>query len=126
MVWTSPYFGPVNNYAGFKDDKCTQLTLAVYSEGDPSKRKPVYDTWNDFVLDQTPVTAICTQLPPAVARPNVRGTAYSIGGNYLDVTGAWLADRAHRSVSASGRPVPTSVDLRWFCTYGRRPIRRSR
>ena len=58
VVWTSPYFGPVNNYAGFKDDKYTQLTLAVYSEADPSKRKPVYDAWNDFILDQTPVTAI--------------------------------------------------------------------
>jgi peptide/nickel transport system substrate-binding protein len=91
VVWTSPYFGPVNNYAGFKDDKYTQLTLAVYSEADPSKRRPVYDAWNDFILDQTPVTAICTQLPRAVAAPNVRGTVYSIGGNYLDVTAAWLA-----------------------------------
>ena len=91
VVWTSPYFGPVNNYAGFKDDKYTQLTLAVYSEADPSKRRPVYDAWNDYILDQTPVTAICTQLPRAVARPNVRGTVYSIGGNYLDLTGAWLA-----------------------------------
>jgi peptide/nickel transport system substrate-binding protein len=91
VVWTSPYFGPVNNYAGFKDDKYTQLTLAVYSEADPSKRRPVYDAWNDFILDQTPVTAICTQLPRAVARPNVHGPVYSIGGNYLDLSGAWLA-----------------------------------
>jgi peptide/nickel transport system substrate-binding protein len=91
VVWTSPYFGPVNNYAGFKDDKYTQLTLAVYSEADASKRRPVYDAWNDFILDLTPVTAIGTQLPRAVARPNVRGTLYSIGGNYLDVTAAWLA-----------------------------------
>jgi peptide/nickel transport system substrate-binding protein len=91
VVWTSPYFGPINNYAGFKDDKYTQLTLAVYSEADPSKRKPVYDAWNDYVLDQTPVTAICTQLPRAVAHQNVLGTVYSIGGNYLDVTGAYLA-----------------------------------
>ena len=51
----------------------------------------MYDAWNDFMLDQTPVTAIITQLPRAVARSNVRGTVYSIGGNYLDVTGAWLA-----------------------------------
>ena len=91
VVWTSPYFGPVNNYAGFKDDRYTQLTLAVYSEADPAKRRPVYDAWNEVMLDQTPVTAVVTQLPRAVARTNVRGTAYSIGGNYLDVTGAWLA-----------------------------------
>jgi peptide/nickel transport system substrate-binding protein len=91
VVWTSPYFGPVNNYAGYKDDKYTQLTLAVYSEADPSKRRGVYDSWNDYVLDRTPVTAIATQLPRAVARPNVRGAVYSIGGNYLDVTAAWLA-----------------------------------
>jgi peptide/nickel transport system substrate-binding protein len=91
VVWTSPYFGPINNYAGFKDDTYTQLTLAVYTEADPSKRRPVYDAWNDFMLDQSPVTAVCTQLPRAVAAPNVRGTLYSIGGNYLDLTGAWLA-----------------------------------
>jgi ABC-type transport system substrate-binding protein len=91
VVWTSPYFGPVNNYAGFKDDKYTQLTLAVYSEADPSKRRPVYDAWNDYILDQTPVSAISTQLPRALARPNLRGAVYSIGGNYLDLTAAWLA-----------------------------------
>jgi len=91
VVWTSPYFGPVNNYAGYKDDKYTQLTLAVYSEADPSKRRAVYDAWNDYVLDQSPVTAIVTQLTRAVARSNVHGAVYSIGGNYLDLTAAWLA-----------------------------------
>ena len=91
VVWTSPYFGPVNNYAGYKDETYTQLTLAVYSEADASKRRPIYDAWNDYILDKTPVTAISTQLPRAVARPNVRDLAYSIGGNYLDLTGAWLA-----------------------------------
>ena len=91
VVWTSPYYGPINNYAGYKDDKYTQLTLAVYSEADASKRKPIYDAWNDYVLDATPVTAISTQLPRSVAKPNVRGAVYSIGGNYLDLTAAWLA-----------------------------------
>lgn len=91
VVWTSPYFGPVNNYAGFKNDTYTQLTLAVYTEADASKRRPVYDAWNEFILDQTPVTAIVSQLPRAVASQKLRGTVYSIGGNYLDVTGAWLA-----------------------------------
>jgi peptide/nickel transport system substrate-binding protein len=91
VVWTSPFFGPVNNFAGFKDDKYTQLTLAVYSEADPSKRKPAYDAWNDFLLDQSPVTAIATQYQRALAKPNLRGATYSIGGNYLDLTGAWLA-----------------------------------
>ena len=90
-MWTSLCFGPVNNYAGYKDDRYTQLTLAVYSEADASKRRAVYDAWNDYVLDLTPVTAIATQLFRAVARPNVRGAVYSIGGNYLDVTAAWLA-----------------------------------
>ena len=91
VVWTSPYYGPINNYAGFKDDKYTELTLAVYSEADASKRKPIYDAWNDYVLDATAVTAISTQLPRAVAKSNLRGATYSIGGNYLDFTAAWLA-----------------------------------
>jgi hypothetical protein len=29
--------------------------------------------------------------PRAVAKPNVPGVVYSIGGNYLDLTVAWLA-----------------------------------
>jgi peptide/nickel transport system substrate-binding protein len=91
VVWTSPFFGPINNFAGFKDDKYTQLTLAVYSEADASKRKPIYDAWNDYVLDQTPVSAIATQYQRAVAKPNLRGAVYSMGGNYLDFTSAWLA-----------------------------------
>jgi peptide/nickel transport system substrate-binding protein len=91
VVWTSPYYGPVNNRSGYKDDRYTELTLAVYSEADPSKRKPVYDAWNDYVLDASHVTAVSTLLPRAVAQPNVQGLTYSIGGNYLDVTGAWLA-----------------------------------
>ena len=91
VVWTSPFFGPVNNYSGFKDDKYTQLTLAVYSEADQSKRKAAYDAWNDYLLDQSPVTAISTQYPRALAKPNLRGATYNIGGNYLDVTGAWFA-----------------------------------
>jgi len=91
VVWTSPFFGPVNNYAGFKDDKYTQLTLAVYSEADPAKRKPAYEAWNEYLLEQSPVTAISTQFPRALAKSNLRGATYSIGGNYLDVTGAWLA-----------------------------------
>ena len=91
VVWTSPFFGPVNNFAGFKDDKYTQLTLAVYSEADPSKRKAAYDAWNDFMLDASPVTAVATQFPRAIARPNLRGATYSLGGNYLDLTSAWLA-----------------------------------
>ena len=51
----------------------------------------IYDAWNEYVLDATAVTAISTQLPRAVAKPNVRGAIYSIGGNYLDLTAAWLA-----------------------------------
>ena len=91
VVWTSPFFGPVNNFAGFKDDNYTQLTLAVYSEADPSKRKAAYDAWNDFMLDASPVTAVATQFPRAIARQNLRGATYSLGGNYLDLTSAWLA-----------------------------------
>jgi peptide/nickel transport system substrate-binding protein len=91
VVWTSPYYGPVNNRSGFQDDKYRELTLAVYSEADPSKRKPVYDAWNDYVLDHSHVTAISTLLPRAVAQPNVQGLTYSIGGNYLDVTAASFA-----------------------------------
>ena len=90
VVWTSPYFGPVNNWSGFKDDNYTQLSLAVYSEADPAKRKAAYDAWNNFVLDAAFVTAVVTQYPRAVATPNVQGLVYTIGGNYLDLSKAWL------------------------------------
>ena len=92
VVWTSPYFGPINNYAGFKDDKYTQLTLAVYSEADPIETQGRYTTPGTTTCSiSTPVTAISTQLPRSVAKPNLRGAVYSIGGNYLDLTAAWLA-----------------------------------
>jgi hypothetical protein len=32
-----------------------------------------------------------SRFPRAVAKPNLRGAVYSIGGNYLGLTGAWLA-----------------------------------
>jgi peptide/nickel transport system substrate-binding protein len=91
VVWTSPYFGPVNNWSGFKDDNYTQLTLAVYSEADPAKRRAAYDAWNDFVLDASFVTAVVTQYPRAVATPKVQGLEYAIGGNYLDLSKGWLS-----------------------------------
>jgi peptide/nickel transport system substrate-binding protein len=91
VVWTSPYYGPVNNRSGYKDDAYTQLTLAVYSEVDAAKLKQAYAAWNDYVLDQSFVTAISTQYPRALAKPNVRGLMYSTGGTYLDLTAAWLA-----------------------------------
>ena len=91
VVWTSPYYGPANNRSGLKDDKFTQLSLAVYTEVDPAKQKQAVAAWNDYVLDSAHVTAIATQSPRTLARPNVRGLTYSVGGNYLNLSGAWLA-----------------------------------
>jgi len=91
VVWTSPYFGPVNNRSGYKDDTYTQRTLAVYSETDPAKQKQAYAAWNDYVLDSSHVAAISTLYPRAVATQKVRGATFNLGGNYLDLTAAWLA-----------------------------------
>jgi peptide/nickel transport system substrate-binding protein len=91
VVWTSPYYGPVNNRSGFKDNAYTQLTLGVYTEVDAAKVKQAYRAWNDYVLDQSFVTAVSTQYPRALAKANVRGAAYNTGGTYLDLTATWLA-----------------------------------
>jgi hypothetical protein len=91
VVWTSPYFGPVNNRSGLKDDRYTELTLAVYSGTDPAKQKQAYGAWNEYVLDSCHVLAVSTLYPRAVASQKVRGATFNLGGNYLDLTGAWLA-----------------------------------
>jgi len=91
VVWTSPYYGPINNRSGFKDDAYTQLTLAVYTEADPVRRQQAYSNWNDYVMDQSFVTSLATQYPRALAKPRVGGLVYNTGGTYLDLTGARLA-----------------------------------
>ena len=91
VVWTSPYYGPINNRSGFKDDAYTQLTLAVYTEADPAKLKEALRAWNDYVMDQSFVITIGTQYPRALAKPNVRDVVYNTGGTYVDLTGASLA-----------------------------------
>ncbi len=63
----------------------------MYSEADPAKQKQAYAAWNDYVLDSSHVTALSTLYPRAVASQKVRGMTYNLGGNYLDLTAAWLA-----------------------------------
>ena len=91
VAWTSPYYGPVNNRSGFKDDRYTALTLALYTEVGAAKQKQAAVAWNEYVLENVHVTAVATQSPRAVAQTNVRGLAYNTGGNFLDLTAAWLA-----------------------------------
>jgi ABC-type transport system substrate-binding protein len=91
VVWTSPYYAPINNRSGFKDDAYTRLTLAVYTEADPARLKQAYTAWNDYVMDQSFLAAIASQYPRALAKPNARGVVYNTGGTYLDLTASWLA-----------------------------------
>ncbi|MBV8083230.1 MAG: ABC transporter substrate-binding protein [Chloroflexi bacterium] len=91
VVWTSPLFGPINNYSGFKDDKFTQLSLAAYTATDQASQKAANAAWNDFVTDSAHVTAITSQSPRALAQANVHSLAWDVAGAFLDVSNAWLA-----------------------------------
>jgi peptide/nickel transport system substrate-binding protein len=88
-VWTSPVYGPINNWAGYQDDTYTRLSLAVYTEVDPAKQKQAYAAWNDYALEQSAVTTISTVSPRAAMAPTVHGVTYNSNSG-LDLSNAWL------------------------------------
>jgi hypothetical protein len=81
----------VNNRSGFEDPRFTALTLALYTEVAPAQQKQAAVAWNEYVLESSHVTAVATQSPRTVAQPNVGGLAFNTGGNFLDLSGAWLS-----------------------------------
>jgi peptide/nickel transport system substrate-binding protein len=85
----SPYFGPLNNWSGFKDERFLAVATALATEVDPAKARAAYAAWNDYVLDQSFTIPVATLLPRVATTTRVRGVKYDMA-YVLDATEAWL------------------------------------
>jgi peptide/nickel transport system substrate-binding protein len=90
VMFAAPAFGPLNNFAGYREDAWTQLATDMSHEVAPAKQKELYAQFNDSLLDLSMAIFVATQVPHSVALPNVRGLEYNMA-LVLDATEAWLA-----------------------------------
>jgi peptide/nickel transport system substrate-binding protein len=86
----SPYYGPLNNWSGFKDDRFRELATALATETDAARAKQAYAAWSEYVLDQSFTIGVATLLPRVATTAQVRGVKYDMA-YILDATEAWLA-----------------------------------
>ena len=89
-IVSGPYWDPSINIMGVKDDTYTQLVGAMSSEVDPVKRKQVYSTFNDYVLDQSYNMPIASLVQLAVLTQKVHGPRYNMN-EWLVFTDTWLS-----------------------------------
>ncbi|MBV8083223.1 MAG: hypothetical protein JO247_00265, partial [Chloroflexi bacterium] len=85
----SPYYGPLNNWSGFKDDQFTKLAGDMATATDPAKQKQAAAAYTDYVLDQSFTIAICSLLPRVATAAKVHGVAYDMA-YILQATEAWI------------------------------------
>jgi peptide/nickel transport system substrate-binding protein len=70
------FYGPQDNFAGFKDDAYTRLVNEVTNETGPAAQHQLYNQLNDYYLDQSWVLPIVPNPERVAARGNVRGLRY--------------------------------------------------
>jgi peptide/nickel transport system substrate-binding protein len=89
-LFGSPYYGPLNNWSGLKDDRHRALATAMSVEVEPARATQAYAEFSDYLLDQSFTMGIATFLPRVVTRERVRGVTYN--RTYMpNATEAWLA-----------------------------------
>ena len=86
----SPYYGPLNNWSGFKDQQYTSLATAMSTEIDPARAKQAYAAYTDYLLDQSFTIGVATLLPRIAMTSRVQGVKYDMT-YILSATEAWLA-----------------------------------
>jgi len=86
----SPYYGPLNNWSGFKDQQYTSLATAMATEIDPARAKQAYAAYTDYLLDQSFTIGVATLLPRIAMTSRVQGVKYDMA-YILNATEAWLA-----------------------------------
>jgi peptide/nickel transport system substrate-binding protein len=89
----SPYYGPLNNWSGFKDQQYTAIASAMSTATDPTQAMQAYAAYSDYVLDQSFTIAIATLLPRVATTARVQGVKYDMA-YILSATEAWLAQAA--------------------------------
>ena len=75
---------------GVKARTYTQLVAAISSEVDPVKRKQVYASFNDYVLDQSYNMPIASLVQLAAMSANVHGPRFNMN-EWLLFTDTWLS-----------------------------------
>jgi peptide/nickel transport system substrate-binding protein len=86
----SPYYGPLNNWSGYKDQQYTSVAAAMATETDPTRAKEAYATYSDYLLDQSFTIGVATLLPRVATTARVQGVKYDMA-YILNATEAWLA-----------------------------------
>jgi peptide/nickel transport system substrate-binding protein len=89
-LFGSPYYGPLNNWSGLKDDRHRALATAMSVEVDPARAKQAYTEFSEYLLDQSFTMGIATFMPRVVTTERVRGVTYNRA--YMpNAAEAWLA-----------------------------------
>jgi len=68
----SPYYGPLNNWSGFKDDRFRALATAMSTETAAARAKPAYADFSDYLLDQSFTITVDTSCRARQRRPGPR------------------------------------------------------
>jgi peptide/nickel transport system substrate-binding protein len=86
----SPYYGPLNNWSGFKYQQYTVLASAMSMATEPAGAKQAYAAYTDYLLDQSFTIGIATLLPRVATTARVQGVKYDMT-YILSATEAWPA-----------------------------------
>jgi peptide/nickel transport system substrate-binding protein len=86
----SPYYGPLNNWSGFKDDRYRALATAMSTETDSARAKQAYADFSDYLLDQSFTITVTTFLPRTATTARAHDIKYDMA-YILDGTEAWLS-----------------------------------
>ena len=90
---SSTLFMPLQNNSGFKSEQYTTLVNQVAAEPDTDKRRTLYSTLNDLLLDESFTIAISPDTIMALTAGTLRGLTPRASGSF-DVTAAWLSAAA--------------------------------
>ena len=89
MLQSTSAYNYAGNFAGFKDDKYTELVQAATAEPDQTKRKQLYSQLNDYLLDQCFTCAFSWYPATAIAAANVHALTF-LSSPVLGYVDAWL------------------------------------
>ncbi len=92
-LFGSPYYGPLNNWSGVRDDRHKVLAMAMSTEADPERAKQAYAAFSDFILDESFTIGVATFAPRVMTSASVHALGYN--SVYMpDPAGAWLTASA--------------------------------
>lgn len=90
MCTISRHWNIGSNAEGFSNDEYRQIVNSIATQPDATKRKPLYDQLNDFLIDQQFVITVVSSSAGLVSRANVQNVQWDLHGarKYAEM---WLA-----------------------------------